>query len=51
MLLKQATWDYDYVSHDASLGVHNTDYAGGLLQLTFEMLSGAPLPANLLYTP
>lgn len=50
-LVRSAIWNYEYVDNDASLGIHNTDYAGGLLQLTYEKLTGAPLPTNLLYTP
>ncbi|MBU0617135.1 MAG: hypothetical protein KKI02_05415, partial [Planctomycetes bacterium] len=50
--VRDAIWNYEYVDNDASLGVHNTGYAVGLLQVTYEALAGAPVPdAELRYLP
>ncbi len=50
--VRSAIWNYEYVDNDASLGVHNTAYAVGLLQLTYEKLTGNVLPgAYLRYVP
>jgi predicted CXXCH cytochrome family protein len=51
-LVKNAIWNHDLIKEDGSLGIHNTDYTVGLLQLTYEQLAGVVVPgADLLYTP
>ncbi len=42
--VKDAVWNYEYVDNDASLGVHNTSYAVGLLQVTYRELTGFDIP-------
>jgi hypothetical protein len=51
-VLRSAIWNYEYVDNDGSLGIHNTDYAVGLLQVTYEALTGDPIEdADLRYSP
>jgi hypothetical protein len=48
--LRQAAWNWSLISHDAGAAYHNTDWAVGLLQASYEALEGAPLAgAYLLY--
>ena len=48
--VKNALWNYEFVENDGSLGVHNTNYAVGVLQLTIKDLTGADIPdASLRY--
>jgi predicted CXXCH cytochrome family protein len=50
--VRDAIWNYEYVSNDGSLGIHNTGYTVGLLQASYEALTGAPVPdADLRYLP
>ena len=50
--VRDAIWNYEYVDNDGSLGIHNTAYAVGLLQVTYEALTGDPVPdAELRYLP
>ncbi len=50
--VRDAVWNWEYVKNDGSLGVHNTEYAVGLLQLSYEQVTGTILPgADLRYTP
>ncbi|UCG33586.1 MAG: hypothetical protein JSU68_02925 [Phycisphaerales bacterium] len=50
--VRDAIWNYEYVDNDGSLGIHNTGYAVGLLQVTYEALTGEPVPdAELRYVP
>jgi hypothetical protein len=40
-------WNYNYVSHDMSLGIHNTKYAVALLRASLGLVTGVdidPLP-------
>jgi hypothetical protein len=40
-------WNYNYVSHDMSLGIHNTKYAVGLLRASLGLVTGVeidPIP-------
>ncbi len=41
---KDAIWNYEYVKNDHSMGIHNTAYAVGLLQLSVKDLTGADIP-------
>jgi hypothetical protein len=51
-LVKNAIWNYEFIKNDRSMGIHNTDYTVGLLQLSYEKLAGVVVPgADLLYTP
>ena len=50
--VRDAIWNWEYVKNDGSLGVHNNGYAVGLLQVSYEALTGEPLPdADLRYVP
>ncbi|MCO6439218.1 MAG: SMP-30/gluconolactonase/LRE family protein [Phycisphaerae bacterium] len=53
ILVKNCIWNWQYVTNSGDLGVKNTSYAVGVLQLTYEQLTGAPLapPAVLRYVP
>ena len=42
--VKDAIWNYEYVDNDGSLGIHNTGYAVGLLQVTYRELTGVDVP-------
>ena len=43
-LVEDAIWNYEFVDNDGSLGVHNTGYSVGLLQVTYFMLTGSNVP-------
>ncbi|UCC31911.1 MAG: hypothetical protein JSU86_06460, partial [Phycisphaerales bacterium] len=47
-LLRDAIWNYEFVDNDGSLGVHNTGYAVGLLQVTYKALTGVDVPGAFL---
>lgn len=53
ILVKNSIWNWEYVDNSGDFGVKNTAYAVGILQLTYEKLTGAPLPppAVLRYVP
>jgi hypothetical protein len=40
--LREATYNYNFVVTDGSLGIHNTTYAVQLLQRTYERVTGVP---------
>ncbi len=50
--VKDAIWNWEFVDNSGDLGVHNTSYAVGVLQLTYEKLTGSVLAgAYLRYVP
>ncbi|MEK7730487.1 MAG: hypothetical protein AAB363_01385, partial [Planctomycetota bacterium] len=51
ILVKNAIWNWEYVDNSGDLGIKNTSYAVGLLQLTYEKLTGNVLNAYLRYVP
>lgn len=52
ILVKNGIWNWEYVDNSGDLGVHNTAYAVGLLQLTYEKLTEEVLAnAYLRYVP
>jgi hypothetical protein len=47
---KQAIFNYELVSHDGSLGVHNTAFSVGVLQATYKEFTGTDVPgADIVY--
>ncbi len=51
-LVRDAIWNYEYVDNSGDLGIKNTGYAVGLLQVTILELTGDDvLGADLRYTP
>lgn len=51
-IVEDAIWNWEYVDNSGDFGIHNTGYAVGILQVTYEQLAGAPLAgAELRYTP
>jgi len=46
--VRDAVWNYEYVDNDGSLGIHNTGYAVGLLQVTYKALTGGDVPGAFL---
>ncbi len=51
-LVEDAVWNWALIEEDGSMGIHNTGFSAGLLQLTYYELSGADVPnADLRYTP
>lgn len=47
-LVKNAVWNWEYVDNSADLGIHNTAFAVGLLQVTYKQLAGADVPGGFL---
>lgn len=47
--VKSAIWNLEYVENDESLGVHNTGYAVGLLQVSYNDLTGTDISSDLRY--
>lgn len=52
ILVKNAIWNWQYVNNSGDLGVKNTSYAVGVLQLTYQQLAGGVVPGAILrYVP
>jgi len=50
-LVRDAVWNWEYVKNSGDLGIKNTAYAVGLLQVTYLALTGADVPdAELRYS-
>ncbi|RME40325.1 MAG: hypothetical protein D6788_03535, partial [Planctomycetota bacterium] len=49
--VQDAVWNWEYVKNAGDLGIKNTAYAVGVLQLTYEKLTGHVLNAYLRYVP
>jgi len=43
-LVRDAIWNWEYVDNAGDLGVKNTAYAVGLLQVTYKVLTGGDVP-------
>ncbi|HRX85491.1 MAG TPA: cytochrome c3 family protein, partial [Phycisphaerae bacterium] len=39
-VVEDAIWNWEYVDNSGDLGIHNTSYAVGLLQVTYKVLTG-----------
>jgi len=47
-IVQDAIWNWEYVDNSGDLGIHNTSYAVGLLQVTYRVLAGADVPGGFL---
>ncbi len=47
--VKDAVWNIENVSNEGSLGIHNTGYAVGLLQASYNDLTGTDISSDLRY--
>ncbi|UCG34020.1 MAG: hypothetical protein JSU68_05155, partial [Phycisphaerales bacterium] len=46
--VKDAVWNWEYVDNSGDLGIHNTGFAVGLLQVTYKALTGVDVPGAFL---
>ena len=42
--VKDVVWNWEYVDNSGDLGIHNTGYAVGLLQVSYKALTGMDIP-------